>query len=270
MVNIPDETKVSDPALLNDPDIEHIATAVLLIGRLLIESGARAEVVHEDCSMVARGLGADHLALRAGYASVDITVSSGSMTITRTMDVGPHGVNHRLSHVIRDLVRRIQRGSQTPSEAVANAILLERETSHFAPWVVALAVGIACAGFGRLLGLDWPAFLPVAAAGATGQAVRHLLLGRRVNVFVIAACIAFLSSSLGGLGAMWAGSNKVNLAMIASVLLLVPGVPARNAGSDIMEGYPTLGIARGVCVVILLMFIAIGILLAQELLGMHP
>ena len=269
-MNIPDGTKVTDPVLLNDPELEQIAMATLLIGRLLMESGARAQVVHEDCSVVAHGFGADHVDLRSGYASVDITVSRGASTITRTMEVGPHGVDHRLSHAIRDLVRRIQLGNLTPPEALAQATRLKRDTPHFVPWLVALAAGIACAAFGRLLGLDWPGFLPVAAAGAIGQAVRQVMLGRGVNVFVIAACIAFLSSSLGGLGAGWAGSATVNLAMIASVLMLVPGVPALNAQSDIMEGHPTLGTARGVCVIMLLMFIAIGVLLAQVLLGVQP
>jgi len=269
-VNIPDNTKVTDPVLLNDLELEQISMATLLIGRLLMESGARAEVVHEDCSIVAHGFGADHVDLRSGYASVDITVSRGDSTITRTMEVGPHGVDHRLSHALRDLVRRIQQGNLTPSEALAKATGLKRDTPHFVPWLVALAAGIACAAFGRLLGLDWPAFLPVAAAGAIGQAVRQVMLRRLVNVFVIAACVAFLSSSLAGLGASRAGSATVNVAMVASVLMLVPGVPAFNAQSDIMEGHPTLGTARGVCVIMLLTFIAIGVLLAQVLLGAQP
>ena len=263
-------TRVADPVLLEDPELEQIAMATLLIGRLLMETGARAEVVHEDCSIVAHGFGADHVDLRSGYASIDITVGRGPSTITRTMEVGPHGVDHRLNQAIRDLVRRIRQGSLTAPEALADAARLKRDTPHFVPWLAALASGIACAAFGRLLGLDWPAFLPVAAAGAIGQAVRQLMLRRLVNVFVIAACAAFLSSSLAGLGASRVGSATVNVAMVASVLMLVPGVPALNAQSDIMEGHPTLGTARGMCVIMLLTFIAIGVLLAQVLLGVQP
>ena len=270
MVNVPDNTKVTDPLPLNDSELEQIAKTTLLIGRLLMESGARAEVVHEDCSIVARGFGADHVDLRSGYASIDITVGRGPCTITRTMEVGPHGVDHRLTFAIRDLVLRICQGSLTPSVALADAARLKRDTPHFVPWLVALAVGIACAAFGRLLGIDWRAFLPVAAAGAIGQTVRQVMLRRDVNVFVIAACVAFLASSLAGLGASRAGSSTVNVAMVASVLMLVPGVPAYNAQSDIMEGHPTLGTARGVCVIMLLTFIAIGVLLAQVLLGVQP
>ena len=144
---------------------------------------------------------------------------------------------------------------------------LKQDTERHAPWVVALAVGIACASFGRLLGMDWAAFIPVAGSGAIGQSVRHSLLQRGANVFVVASSVAFLASSLGQLGARWAGSTTLDLAMIASVLLLVPGVPALNGQRDILEGHPTLGAARAVVVAMILIFIATGVLIARALLG---
>jgi uncharacterized membrane protein YjjP (DUF1212 family) len=56
------------------------------------------------------------------------------------------------------------------------------------------------------------------------------------------------------------------VAMIASILLLVPGVPAVNAQSDILEGRPTLGSARVVTVVMTLIFIAAGLWIGPVLL----
>jgi uncharacterized membrane protein YjjP (DUF1212 family) len=55
--------------------------------------------------------------------------------------------------------------------------------------------------------------------------------------------------------------------MVAAVLLLVPGVPAINAQYDILEGQPTLGSARAVWVSVILVFTAVGMWLAQGLLG---
>jgi uncharacterized membrane protein YjjP (DUF1212 family) len=55
--------------------------------------------------------------------------------------------------------------------------------------------------------------------------------------------------------------------MIASTLLLVPGIPAVNAQSDILEGYPTIGTARAVSVAMTLLFIAIGIWIGPMLLN---
>jgi uncharacterized membrane protein YjjP (DUF1212 family) len=179
------------------------------------------------------------------------------------VEAGPHGVNYQLNREARKLARRIGRGDLTAAEALAEMTRLRRKTTGHAPWIVALAVGLACAAFGRLLGIDWAAFLPVATGGAVGQAVRHCLLGRGRNVFVAAVCVACLSASIAGLGARWVGSVTTDLAMIASVLLLVPGVPAVNAQADIIEGHPTLGAARAVFVCMLLAFIATGVLLAR-------
>jgi uncharacterized membrane protein YjjP (DUF1212 family) len=255
---------------LDHSEVERIAMAALEVGRLLMETGARAEIVHEDSSMVAHGLGAHHVDVRSGYASLDITVARGASTVTRMTEVGAHGVNYLLGHALRNFAQQISRGGLTASEALEELTRLKRDTPHRAPWLVAFAVGIACASFGRLLGIDWPAFVPVAVAEAIGQTVRQQMLHRGANVFVVAAAVAFLSSSLGELGAKWAGSTTVSLAMIASVLLLVPGVPALNVQSDIMEGHPTLGTARAVCVIVLLTFTAVGILLARAVLGVQP
>lgn len=251
-------------SIAEDP-LERIAEAALMVAGALMETGSRAEVIHEDCVLVARGLGAEQVHLRSGYASLDITVVRGREAVTRMVEVGPHGVNHQLNHAARKLARRIGRGDLTATEAMAEMTRLPRKTPVHAPWVVALAVGCACAAFGRLLGIDLAAFLPVAAGGAVGQAVRRCLGGRGRNVFVTAACVAWLSASIGGLGARWLGSGTSGLAMIASVLLLVPGVPVVNAQADIMEGYPTLGAARAVFVSMLLAFIATGVLLARAM-----
>ena len=264
------ETPHGTDAAPDHSELERIAMAALEVGRLLMETGARAEIVHKDSSLVARGLGADRVDIRSGYASLDITVAGGASTVTRMTEVGAHGVNYLLGHAIRNVAQQIGRGRLTAGEVLEELTRLKRDTPHRAPWLVALAVGIACASFGRLLGIDWPAFMPVALAGAIGQTVRQQMLRRGGNVFVVAAAVAFLSSSLGELGAKWAASTTVSLAMIASVLLLVPGVPALNVQSDIMEGHPTLGTARAVCVIVLLTFTAVGILLARALLGMQP
>ncbi len=262
------------PAAENVPspyrDVEDIAAASLLVARLLMEAGARAHVVHEGCRLVALGLGADHVELRSGYASLDITVCRGVDIVTRMSEVGMHGVDHRLDTAIRQLARRVGKGGMTAFEVTAELTRLKTKTPRHAPWVVALAVGIACAAFGRLFGVDWPAFVPIIAAGAVGQAVRHVLLRRGVNGFVVAATIAFLAACLGGIGARLAGSATVDLAMIAAVLLLVPGVPAVNALSDIMEGRPTLGSARSISVAMIMMFIAIGMSLAQSVMTLWP
>lgn len=133
--------------------------------------------------------------------------------------------------------------------------------------MIVVGVGLACAAFGRLLGVDWHGSGPVSFAAAVGQYVRAKLLHYRVNAFLCTALVSFLSSILAGLLAWWAQSATITTAVIASVLLLVPGVPAVNAQTDILDGRPTLGSARAVTVAMLLVFVAAGLWVTRMLLA---
>jgi len=53
---------------------------------------------------------------------------------------------------------------------------------------------------------------------------------------------------------------------LLSTLLLVPGVPLLNAQNDILDGRPTLGSARAVWVVVILIFITAGLWFGQVVL----
>ncbi|SFB81612.1 threonine/serine exporter family protein [Tropicimonas isoalkanivorans] len=245
--------------------LEQIAMTALEVGRMLSETGAKTSVVSAGMKKIAEGLGADRVYSRIGYASLALTVAHGENTITRMIDVGPLGVNMRLNHELRELCRVVERGGPGVGDVRASLKALREQTPHHSRWLVAVSAGVACAAFGRLLGVDWLALVPIFVASAAGQWLRVSMVHRGVNVFVIAAIVAFTASILSGTLAIAVGSLMVPMAMTASVLLLVPGIPAMNAQTDIMEGYPTMGSARFVTVAMLLMFITVGLGAAQLL-----
>ncbi|MBB4303920.1 uncharacterized membrane protein YjjP (DUF1212 family) [Rhodobium orientis] len=256
-------TTETDPVILRHRDLEQIAMTALEAGRILMETGARCEVVRQGMEKAARGLGASHIHSRIGFASVSLTVTSGAQTITRMISVGHHGVNMRLNHAVRDICRRIEAGTMDRAEALAALSDRLGNTARHPKILNAFAAGLACASFGRLLGADWAAFLPVLVAASAGQAVRLLLTARGVNVFVVTAIVALVASLMAGGLALVAGSAMVAIAMSAAVLMLVPGVPALNAQTDIMQGFPTLGSARFVTVAMVLVFVTVGVALSH-------
>ena len=236
-------------------------------GRLLMESGASARIVDEISTQVARGLGAERVDLRVGYASLAITVGIGPDGITRMRKVGALGVNQRLDHALRQLAARIENGEVSAPASRAELAQLIRESPRHPDWLVDAAAGVACASFGRLLGVDWAAVVPIFAAAALGQHLRLQLASHRVNIFLNTALVSFATLALSGLTARWTGSQTVDMAMIAAVLLLIPGVPSLNAQNDILEGHPTLGSARAVWVVVMVVFLTVGVWLGQMVLG---
>ncbi|QXG79366.1 threonine/serine exporter family protein [Rhodospirillum rubrum] len=256
-----------DPTVLAHRSLESIGLIALRVGGLLMECGARTAIVDVNVTALARALGAEDTETRAGYASLEMTVRHGVNSITRMVTVGPHGVNHRLEHALRLLVKRVTIEGGTPESVRREVDGLVGAIGRHPRWLVSLAVGVACAAFGRLLGADWLACGPILVAAAVGQLLRGALHHRGVNLFILISCVAFLAALLGGLGARLIGSGTVDTALMASTLLLVPGVPALNAQSDILEGRPTLGAARLVIVITALVFIAMGIWGAAALLG---
>lgn len=260
-------TEENDPVVMRHRNLEKIAMVALDAGRVLMETGANAEVVRKGSILVAEGLGAERISVRIGFASLAMTVGSGANTITRMMNVGAHGVNLRLNHAVRQLCAKVRHGGMTPEATEESLAVLVGGTPRHPWWLVAVGVGLACAAFGRLLGIDWIAFLPVLLGGTLGQGARHHLLRAGINGFVVTAIVAFLAAATAGWTAHLAGSAMVNTAMLASVLLLVPGVPAMNAQTDIMGGGPTLGSARAVNVFMVLVFITVGVWIAQTALG---
>jgi uncharacterized membrane protein YjjP (DUF1212 family) len=248
-------------------ELEQIALVILRCAQLLIESGSRARAAHGCGALMADAFGVHLLGLRVGYASISITLGSGANTITRMITVRHHGVNQQLDQAARRLVADVSHRRLPLAEVRARLDAMAADTPKYPAWFVAVAVGLACAAFGRLLGVDIAAFVPVLLASAAGQYGRHLLLRAGTNPYVVAAAIAFTTAVLSGIGARVAGSATVDLAMIASTLLVVPGFPATNAQADIMDGYPTLGSARAVSVLMVMVFATTGIWVAKALLG---
>ena len=249
------------------PALEPIAKVALDAGRMLMEAGANADSIDAIVAKFARGLGAERVDLRIGYASLAVTIGIGANGITRMREVGHLGVNQRVDQQLWHLAAQVARGELTTAQARGELDRLAAKTPRHSAWVMAVAVGIACAAFGRLLRVDWLGTGPVLVAAAIGQFVRRDLLARHVNVFICATLVSFLSALLGGLGAISLGSETVMTAMIASILLLVPGIPSVNTLSDILDGHPTLGSARAVTVAVILIFVAVGLWFAQVLTG---
>lgn len=244
--------------------------AALEVGRVLMETGGKSSVVKWGMVKVVGGLGAEHVHVRIGFASLSITVTHGVNTISRMIGVGEHGVNVRLNSAIRALCQRVEAGGMSPEAVMAEVGALAAAVPHPRALARILAAGVACLAFGLLLGIDRAALGPVFAAAVIGQALRQALTARHQNRFVITAAVAFVAAALSGLVAQRMGSQTVQTAMSSAVLMLVPGVPAISAQTDIMEGYPSTGSARFVTVMMILVFLTVGVALAGLLTGSGP
>ncbi len=65
-------------------------------------------------------------------------------------------------------------------------------------------------------------------------------------------------------------SSKWELATVAATLLLVPGTAMFNAQLDILHGKPSLAAARVVRIMFILLFLSLGLILAQRIISLIP
>lgn len=247
------------------PPLDAIAMVALDAGRLLMEAGASAANTERMIQQFAVGLGAERIEVRVGYASRSATVGIGGHSTSRMRRVGVLGVDQRRDQAVCGLGARVACGELTIEQTAGELDRIVQHTARHQPWVMAVAGGVGCAAFGRLLTADWPAFAPVLLAATISQALRRELLRVGGNGFLVSAIVAFVSATLAGLGARLCDSATTSTAMLASILHLVPGVPALNAQNDILDGHPTLGSARAVTVAMTLVFAAAGLWCARLL-----
>jgi uncharacterized membrane protein YjjP (DUF1212 family) len=251
--------------LTDDPPLPQVASLCLSASRLLLETGANGRTVHEACNDIVRALGCDSAEVLCQHAAILITIHRGSESFMQMSKVSEHGVHLRRTQAVRQIIRDLAAGKMDFAGARLAIDRVPETAGSYPVWFVCVATGLACGAFGRLLGADWPSFLPIAAASAGGQWLRQALIRQRHNVFVVAGVISFVSAFLAGLGARLCGSGHIANATVAAVLLLVPGVAVLNAQIDILEGKPNLAAARALRVLYLLMFMALGLVLAQTL-----
>ncbi len=251
------------------PPLPEVARLCLSAGRLLLQNGANGRTVHEATTDIVLALGCDSAEVLCQHQAILVTIHRGPDSIIQMSKTSEHGVNLRRMQAVRRIIRDLAAGKVNRAGAQEAIDHVPDTTAAYPAWFVSLATGLACAAFGRLLGADWPSFLPVLVASAGGQWLRHRLIDRGHNIFVVAGVISFLSAAVAGFGARLCGSAHIAIATVAATLLLVPGVAVLNAQIDILEGKPNLAAARALRVLYLLMFMALGIVLAQALVLPH-
>src|SRR6516225_3529660 len=247
------------------PPLSDVAHLSLSVGRLFMEFGESARIVHEEIFALAHCLGCDSAEVYCQHAAIIVTLRRGEEFCVQMGKVGEHGVNLRGSEAVSDIIRRVSQGDLEYSDALTELDNLPHTTSSYPVWLVCLCTGLACSAFGRLLGADWLSFFPVLVASGVGQWIRRALLVRKRNLFMTTGIVSFVSAYLAGLGSRILGSSHLEIATVSAVLLLVPGVPVLNVQTDVIEGKPNLAAARGLRVMYILLFMTLGLVAAQRL-----
>jgi len=246
-----------------------IVDMALTAGELLMKNGAESQRVEETVRLLGTGLGCDWGSVLVSYNTIMVTHASGNEFRTKIRRVENIGVNMRVIEDISHVAHRVEAGKLDRASVRAKLEQIRTVPRGYNWWVTALAVGSACAAFSRLLGGDWPVFGVALLASGVAVIVREELAKRGLNALLVVIMTAFAAGGLVGLVSRFQFSPRPELALVASVLFLVPGVPGINAVADLIKGHIVVGLARAANSVLIVLAIVLGLILAVQLTGVR-
>ena len=140
------------------------------------------------------------------------------------------------------------------------------------PFLMIVLIGVATASFSVINGGDIPASLTGLFAGSITMAAKILMQRYHLfDMFIFTTC-----GFVGTISSYWIGTeifdlSRYNLAvaMVVSLLLLVPGFPFINGVLDLFKGYIAMGTVRLIHTLILISSVSLGIILAFSILPIN-
>ncbi len=266
----PGELPPSEPVRhLSREELSELVDVVLHVGQAMLQAGASSFRTEETMARIGLGLGADRLELYVTPTGIIATAVSGGEQRTRVGRVGPLGVNMARAIELNRLSRTMSLVGGTLPAVRRQVEVIEQSPRELPDWITIPAVGVACGAFAQILGGDAIEFVAAAVGAALAQWLRMALHRARVTAVALTVICA-LAGSLAAWGVTrLADSQHPELAVIASVLLLVPGVPLVTSVIDLSNNDLVSGVTRGTLALMLALAIGVGVVLTLWITGLR-
>ncbi len=252
---------------LEREELRDVIDLSLWAGQLLLQHGAESERVEETVHRLGTALGCDWMDILVSPNAIIVTTTSADEFRTKTRRVIPIGVNMTIVSAVNRLSRRVENGELDRFTVRSELRRITDAPPHYNRWTVVLVVGLACAAFSRLFDGDWPVFFVTFAASSTAMFVRQELHKQHFNPLLITAVTAFIAGMIASTATVLKLSATPQVALAASVLLLIPGAQLVNAAEDSIKGHMVVGLVRGISGIFVALAIALGLLLAMWMMG---
>ncbi len=260
------------PPILPKPPLDHetlrdVIDLALWSGQLLLQNGAESARVEETVHRMGTALGAHWMDILVSPNAILVTTTSDLEFRTKIRRVVAMGVNMQIVAEVRALVHQVERGQIDRAGTRVELMRLSHLKPQYNRWLVVTAIGLGCAAFSRLFGGDWAVFAVTFFAAAVAMWVRQELQRRNFNSLIVVVVTSFVASLIASSATLYKLSPQPQTALIASVILLVPGIHLVNAMRDLVAGHLVTGIVRGMVGGMVSLGIALGLVLAIRLVG---
>jgi len=264
---LPQSINENSDQLLSRAELRDIIDLALWAGQMLLHYGAESQRVEEVVHRLGTGLGCDWMDILVSPNVIVATTISGVEFRTKVRRVVNFAVDMSVIAAVNDLSHRVRSGELDRFGVRKELERIDKMAPQYNRWLVAMMVGLACAAFSRLFEGDGTVFLVTCIAASVAMLVRQELTHHRFNTFLVVIATAFVAGLIASLSTVWNLGEEPQLALISSVLLLVPGVSLINAAEDIIKGHMVTGIVRAIHGGLISLGIAMGLLMAMSIMG---
>lgn len=238
-------------------DTNEVLNVASYAGRILLESGAETYRVEETMVKFCESFHVDEAQSFVTPTGVMLTIMKDSKNYTKVSRIQERGVDLHKIHEINDLSRMI-RTSDMEIEQVARKLyeIDHGERYHF---LTTLFFGALSAfGFAFFFAGTLQDALCAFAIGAAVKFVSMWMQNNGINVFFSNAIAASVASLLALICIHNQWSSSLDIVIISSIMLLVPGLAITNAIRDTVAGDYLAGIARATEAFLIAVAIAVG------------
>lgn len=268
---IPDEI-LGEMTGITYQDQQRITRLCVRCALLFMQYGGESAVVVDLTKRLGVALGVNGVECGLSFNAVTLTTIYQGRCITTVRNTVHQGINVSILVQIQQIVMQAE-ATRQQNQAVSVSLIGQIETAFdqmdrttYPNALMALFVGLSCACFAYLNGGGLAISAITLVAGFVAMRMRLYLSAHHFNPFVVVIITAFVATLLGAFAYFFKLGNNADIAVAASVLLLVPSFPIINSLSDILKGYINMGVGRWMFATMLTLSACVGIVIALILL----
>lgn len=266
--------KIDDAEAIKEVDLNRRIELLLRTGQLLVDSSADTARVLRNMYRTAAylGLPEDKVNIYVGFEMLMVNFAGERGSYTRYRRCMKHGVDFARISAVSKLSWRAIKEDMSLDRFEQELDNIENKRPNYTHWQVAILGGLACGGFCIQFGCDWTAFFYCSLAAILGFRLRMWLNDRGYNTYMNIGIAALVSTIIAWLTTFLSLKPEIAQSLpsfmvsqtpwhplMACALYIVPGVPIINFVHDMLNGYITTGITRGVRVLLMIAAMSFGI-----------
>lgn len=241
------------------------ADLLVRTGVLLMECGADTSRIMRTMTRLSVHFGIPHenLHIDVRWSLVAVNISDATHSVYKSQKVRRHRIDMNTMAVVSKLSWRAISHNYDVEHYAAHLKDIERGIGGtYAPWLLCLCAAIACAGFCRIFGGGWEAAAITAMAAIPGYIVRRWLNTTSINVYVVIATAAAVSTCCAAILMALIEWDTGGYPLCACTLFIIPGVPLINFVSDMLDDHLMVGVSRAVNTIMIVAAMSFGIAMA--------